>query len=51
MALWNYSIDNPGVWCPINAVRVDDGFGNLIQNTPEAFSAAVYFIANKEQGN
>jgi len=51
MALWNYSIYNEGVWCPLNVVHADDGFGNLITNTSIGFAAAFYFITNREQGN
>ena len=44
MALFNYNSKNPGEWVPVNPVRQDDGFGNLIVNNAEQFNMAFRFI-------
>lgn len=47
MALYNLSKYNPGTWVHINPISNDDGFGNLIVNSPDGIHNAIKFICDK----
>lgn len=49
MALFNYGIYSPGEWVPINPIRVDDGFGNLIVNEKDNITKVLLFIKDGKE--